>query len=211
MNREETIQQLERRIIDLSYKHRLSHIGSCLTALPAIYDIHEEMSLHDKFVLSCGHAGLALYVVLEHLHGSNAEIMLESCGIHPDRLKSLRIACSTGSLGQGLPIALGMAMAKPDHTVHCLISDGEAAEGSVYEALCVMARNRVFNLRTYCNFNGYAAYKETKMIDVRVTLPAGVRVIDTSQHWFIQMFGQEAHYRVLTDKDYEEIIRRFTA
>lgn len=207
-NRTIALKAIERRILDLSFKHHLSHIGSCLTSLEAILDMHMDcMDGEGRFVLSCGHAGLALYCVLEYLYQDvNAEDLLLKCGVHPDRRQSEYIHCSTGSLGQGLPIALGMAMADKDRPVYCLISDGEATEGSIYEAMQIRSRLSVDNLHVACNWNGYGAYHVTHKWQME-NLPY-IKVLDTSQHWFIKMFGQEAHYRVLTQKDYEKILRR---
>ena len=198
--------QLEKRIIDLSYKHKLSHIGSCLTALPVIFDIYSKMNLEcDRFVLSSGHAGLALYVVLEHFGLADAEKLIHESGTHPDRLAHPAIHCSTGSLGQGLPIAVGMAIADKGK-VYCLISDGEVAEGSIYEACNFVRRHKFTNLFIYCNYNGYTAYDKTMDL---LYLPE-INYIDNSQHWFIKKYKLEAHYRVMTTKDYEEALRRFT-
>lgn len=189
---------LERRIIDLSYRYRLSHIGSCLTAVGIIDKIYEEKKPDERFVLSCGHAGLALYVVLEKYVGVDAEQLLAKHGVHPNRDDV--IDCSTGSLGQGLPIALGMALADRSKNVYCLISDGECSEGSVYEALCNAGKYSVNNLITYCNWNGYGAYGDVSWNPIENHIDY---VIDTQDHWFIKLYGQEAHYRVLTENDYQ--------
>src|SRR5438874_161410 len=95
---------LHDRIIEISKKYKLSHLGSCLTAIDIIEEIYNEKQEDEKFVLSSGHAGLALYVVLEK-YGFDAEILLKHCGIHPKRMYGYGIDCSTGSLGHGLPIA----------------------------------------------------------------------------------------------------------
>ena len=190
---------LERRILDLSYKHRLSHIGSCLTAVGIIDEIYSRKKPEEKFVLSCGHAGLALYVVLEKYFNIDAEQLFLKHGVHPNRDEY--IDCSTGSLGQGLPIALGMAMADRTKNVYCLISDGECAEGSVYEALNVKEKYNVDNLIIYTNHNGYGAYdkiSEGRWLDENT--------INTSNHWFMKLYGQEAHYKILNEEEYNELI-----
>ena len=69
----EIVDKLIDRVIDISLRHNLSHLGSCLTAIPILVEIFEEMKVGDKFVLSNGHAGLAYYVALEHYRGINAE------------------------------------------------------------------------------------------------------------------------------------------
>jgi transketolase len=198
------ITALERRILDLSYKHKLSHIGSCLTAVGIIDEIYAFKLPYEKFVLSCGHAGLALYVVLEKHNVANAEYLLEQCGVHPDRiLGGGAIDCSTGSLGQGLPIALGMALANRDESVYCLVSDGECSEGSAWEAVNNAGKFNVENLKIYCNSNGFSAYDETFIFE-----DWPFQVIDTSRHWFMKLYGQEAHYKILNQQEYEEAIRQ---
>ena len=73
----------------------------------------------------------ALYVVLEKYFGIDAEELLEKHGHHPHRDELNKLHCSTGSLGQGITVAVGRAIANPNRDVYCLISDGECAEGSV--------------------------------------------------------------------------------
>lgn len=194
---------LERRILDISYRHKLSHIGSCLTAVGTIDNIYQQMNHNrDKFVLSCGHAGVALYAVLEKYFNYDAEKLFLASGVHPDRMVHPRIDCSTGSLGQGICIALGMALADRSRNVYCLLSDGELSEGSVYEALHTQSKYEVDNLYLYCNNNGWGAYDKTYGVFVNM------KNCDTSQHWFMQLYGQEAHYKILTQQEYETCLRQ---
>jgi transketolase len=153
------INKLNKRILEISIKHKLSHLGSCFTALPIIYEIYSKKTPKDKFILSSGHAGLALYVVLEHFHGVNAEHLLKTHGIHPERDLENFIEVSTGSLGLGITIATGIALANPKIKVYCLISDGECAEGSIWEALRFIDENDISNIEIHANINGWAAYK----------------------------------------------------
>lgn len=153
------IDKLNKRILEISIKHNLSHLGSCFTALPIIFEIYNKKKSKDKFVLSSGHAGLALYVVLEHFHDVDAEYLLETYGIHPERDLENFIDVSTGSLGLGITIASGMALSSPKIDVYCLISDGESAEGSIWEALRFLDENEIKNIKVYANINGWAAYK----------------------------------------------------
>lgn len=193
---------LERRILDISFKYQLSHIGSCLTCVSIIDDIYKRKKPEDRFILSCGHAGIALYVVLEKHVGCDAEALFALHGVHPNRDTCGGIHCSTGSLGQGICIALGMAIADRSRDVYCLLSDGECSEGSAWEAFLNITKYQVSNLKLYCNYNGYGAY-ERKHHD---QLP-NIELVDTREHWFIQRYGQEAHYKILNPEEYEEIIR----
>ncbi len=108
------------------------------------------------------------------------------------------IDCSTGSLGQGLPIALGMAMADRSKNVYCLISDGEAAEGTIWEVANVMHKYSVSNLKVYLNYNGWSAYDEVK-VDfinrVKSIFPA-INIIHTSVEDY-GLKGLSAHYVTL--------------
>jgi transketolase len=153
------IDKLNKRILEISVKHKLSHLGSCFTALPIIYEIYSKKRPEDKFVLSSGHAGLALYVVLEHFYGVNAEYLLETHGIHPERDLENFIDVSTGSLGLGITVATGMALANSNIKVYCIISDGESAEGSLWEALRFVDEHSIENIEVHANINGWAAYK----------------------------------------------------
>jgi len=144
------------RVIEISKLHKLSHIGSCLTALPIIEEIYARKLPQDRFVLSAGHSHLAHLVVMESEGLINAEENVEKYGIHCDR----RAGCdvSTGSLGTGLPIAVGMALADRTKDIYCLVSDGELSEGSCWEALRVAEEQKLGNLILIMNANGYGAY-----------------------------------------------------
>lgn len=146
-----------RRIIEISYRRKLAHLGSCLTAIDLVDAVYKVKKGSEKFVLSNGHAGLALYIVLEK-HNLLPPEVLNEISIHPDRNNSLHIDASTGSLGQGLPIALGMALADRRKNVYCTVSDGECSEGSIWEALNIAAEQNVGNLKTLVNANGWGAY-----------------------------------------------------
>ena len=201
---------LKKRIVEISYKHQLSHIGSCLSAVDIIEDIYQQKRPQDKFILSSGHAGLALYVVLEaHNNTIDAETLLELQGIHPDRMNPLLkeyIDCSTGSLGQGLPIAIGMAIASPDVDIYCLISDGEMAEGSMWEALRIAEDQNLKNLHIYLNANGWGAYgqvKLAKLYERLKTYEVDLTIVRTSVEQLPFLKGQSAHYYTMNEKDYK--------
>ncbi len=228
---------LKKRILSLSYKYKLSHIGSCLTAVDIIDEIYATKKKDEKFVLSCGHAGLALYVVIEKYEGIDAEKIWNHHGTHPDRCKECHIYCSSGSLGHGLPIAVGMALADRKKDVYCLISDGECSEGIIWEALRIAEEQKLGNLRIYCNMNGWGAYKEINntehsnlgyMLDRAIPMRSHVNtealkvsrmmaefhknspylfMVKTNMNeWPIWLQGQEGHYHIMTEEEYEKSI-----
>ena len=102
---------IRKRLISVLHKANTSHIGSCLSVIDIIDTIYNIKSKNDKFILSNGHAAASYYVILEK-YKYLTDIDLNSLGVHPDRNIKIDICTSTGSLGQGLPIALGMALAK---------------------------------------------------------------------------------------------------
>ena len=202
---------LKKRIIEISYNHKLSHLGSVLTAVDIIDEIFRRKKPEERFLLSCGHAGLAYYVVLEKYGGKKAEAIYEHHGTHPDRCKNCRIDCSTGSLGHGIAIAVGMALAGRNKNVYCLISDGECGEGSVTEALRVAVEQKLTNLFIYVNINGYSAYRRVATL----TFPKGSKrlnlfLVHTNYKEYPFLKGLNAHYCTLSKEDYEKAIRRYS-
>lgn len=197
---------LKRRIIELSYKYNKSHIGSCLSAVDIIEDIYNLKRADEKFILSEGHAGVALYCILEKHENRDPEYLLKKHGIHPERDEENGIWCTTGSLGQGLPIALGMAIADRTKNVYCMISDGEAAEGSIWEALRIKTDNKIDNLKVYINLNGYGAYGEIDADILTKRLKAfcpNINVRRTTVEQLPFLKGLDAHYYLMKKNDYE--------
>ena len=195
---------LEQRILEISYKHKLSHLSSCLTALPIIDDIYSKKGLEDNFVLSAGHAGLALYVVLEKYLNHNAEMLLEKHGVHPNYDAVNGIDASTGSLGQGLPLAVGMAVAGKE--TYCLISDGECAEGSIWESLAIAEKLKLQNLHIYLNLNGFSAYDKVdrdKLTGKIMAFEFPVHIINTNNPPGLD--GVDGHYKILDKKLYQQL------
>ena len=199
---------LTRRLIDITYQEKLSHLSSTLSALPIIEEIYQLRKDDDVFILSNGHAGLALYVILEKYYGVNPVAMLHKHGIHPGRDLDNHLYCSTGSLGSGLPIAVGHALATPNKNVYCMISDGECAEGSIWEALRFINDNKVDNLHVYANLNGMSAYDMIDTITLSHRLVAFLPRINVRfsnpPDW---PFAKEllTHYYVLKPSDYEAL------
>jgi transketolase len=120
----------------------------------------------DRFILSKGHAALALYAVLV-LNGRISNDDLNTfCGdgsifgVHPERAVP-GVDFSTGSLGHGLSIAAGAALAarlqESQRRIFCLISDAECNEGSVWEAAMFAAHHQLNNLQVIVDVNGQQA------------------------------------------------------
>jgi transketolase len=136
---------------------------STLEVLWVLYDriLHYDPSNprsedRDRFIMSKGHGPLALYAILAHkgfFPASELARFLEWEGIlggHPDRNRVPGVETSTGSLGHGFPMAIGVALALQakgiDRRVYVLIGDGEANEGAVWEAILLAGDLGLSNL-----------------------------------------------------------------
>jgi len=196
---------LIKRILDIAYENKLSHLGSYFSSVGIIDEIYAKKEEEDIFILSAGHCALALYVVLEKYLNHDASVLFKKHGGHPHRCEEDDLYCSTGSLGMGITAAVGRAIANPDRTVHCLISDGECAEGSIWEALRFIYENNLKNIRIYVNVNGYCAYDtvDTRyLVDrLKVFLPS-IHIIYTEVGVFPFLRGLNAHYHVMSEEDY---------
>lgn len=193
------------RILEISYKHKLSHLGSCLSCVEIIQDIYNKKTNDDIFILSNGHAGLALYVVLENKYGFNAEELFLKHGVHPSRDEDNKIYCSTGSLGSGIAVAAGYALADKNRMVYCLISDGECAEGIVWETLAFKTRQKLNNLQIHVNVNGWSAYDKVDVEWLGNRLKSfcpDVFIHNTSSDVFPFLQGLDSHYYTMKEEDY---------
>ena len=202
------MKDLYKRLLNICYERQLHHLGSYFSALQIIDQIYSEMDKDDIFILSNGHAVVALYVILEKYYGLDAVELHEKYGDHPKRNELDKLHCSTGSLGMGVTVAVGRALANPDRDVYCLLSDGECAEGSVWEALRFAYENKVTNLKLYVNANGWSAY-DTVDLDylenrIKAFHPDVNYVRTTVEHFGLK--GLHAHYTNFNEEQYKEAL-----
>lgn len=198
------------RLLELTVQNKLGHLSSTFTTLPILEYIFERKSENDRVILSNGHAGLALYTLLEKKYGHDAQKMYDDFGIHPYRDIERHSYASTGSLGSGILLATGMAMGNKDITVHCIISDGESHEGSVWEALSFIYRQKLDNIKVYMNMNGFCAYDTIDEDYLQVRLKAflpNIHIFKTKVPNFEKIEGLKGHYNVINKEDKDIIIR----
>jgi transketolase len=161
------IKNMKRHILDAAYYGQEGHIPSALSILDIIYVIYNEhisrQNKINRFVLSKGHGSLALYAALAEFGFISKNEILNFgkfnsiLGGHPDRTKINGVDASTGSLGHGLPIALGMAWARKlsgqPGKIFTIIGDGEANEGTVWESALLASHHKLNNLTCILDFN----------------------------------------------------------
>ena len=204
------MKKLYRRLLDICYENKLHHLGSYFSCLHIIDEIYRNKNEDDIFILSNGHAVVALYVVLEKYYGLDAQELLDKSGEHPKRNELDHILCSTGSLGMGICVAVGRAVGNPNRHVHVMISDGESNEGSVWEALRYINDSGLKNITVHVNANGWAAYDPVNimMLEQRMKAfcPGRLKFHRTTVNYFGLDDSLHAHYTNFTEEQYKEAI-----
>jgi transketolase len=162
---------IRRTVIDQSYRANVGHIGSALSISDLMAAVLAEAALdgdadRDRVVLSKGHAALALYAGLHHVGRMAPGAIDTYCGdgsllgVHPEHGLDGVDFC-TGSLGQGLSLAAGAALAAKrqgsGRRVFVIISDAELNEGSTWEATMFAAQHGLDNLTLLVDVNGQQA------------------------------------------------------
>ncbi len=205
-------------IIEGVYNAKSGHPGGSLSSADIFtYLYFEKLNINpqdpkcperDRFVLSKGHCAPGLYAALA-LRGyfSPDELKkLRHIGAmlqgHPDMKGTPGVDMSTGSLGQGISAAVGMALAAKmdgkDYKVYCLLGDGEIQEGQVWEAIMFAAHHKLDNLCLILDYNGL-------QIDGDVEKVAGLEPIDEK----LRSFGCEV--AVADGHDFESLETAFNA
>jgi transketolase len=170
---------VRRIILDQSRRANVGHIGSCLCVVEILCALYGKVLRaaspsdpdRDRFILSKGHAALALYAALALKNWIDQRELDAFCGdntalgVHPEHTVS-GIDFSTGSLGHGLAFAAGAALAarmqRSNRRVYCLISDAECNEGSLWESVMFAACQRLGNLTAIIDLNGQQAFGLTR-------------------------------------------------
>ncbi len=167
------MKQLRKKLLETAAGTGSWHIPSGLSILDVLWVLYDRIldinpkkmksQEHDHFILSKGHGSLGLYVVLaEKSFIRKADLknigkFSSILGGHPDRNKINGVEASTGSLGHGLPMAVGLALAqkisRDPHRVFVLVGDGECNEGTIWESALLAAHRSLNNLCCIIDFN----------------------------------------------------------
>ena len=173
----EIARRIRAKLVRMSHAAGAPHLGSamsCVDMLVAAYwgfleidPTRADDPLRDRLILSKGHAAAALYATLAE-RGFFATELLDTYGKDGSQLPEQMsprcvpgVEAATGSLGHGLPLGLGMALAgriqQQDYRVVVIVSDGECNEGSVWEAAMMAAAQQVRHLTVMIDFNRWQA------------------------------------------------------
>ncbi len=175
-NQEMTViaKEVRRNIIKQVYNAKSGHIGGALSGVEILMELYfNEMNItqanvldpeRDKFVLSKGHASALLYAILKEKGFLSQEDLMTFRLInsklqgHPNMNYVKGVDMSTGSLGQGLSAAVGMALNNKIHNndfrTYALVGDGESQEGMIWEAAMSAAHYKLDNLCAFLDVNG---------------------------------------------------------
>ena len=169
--------QTRLKIIEMSHAAKSAHLGSCLSCVDILVSLYYRVlnidpakyraADRDIFILSKGHAAMGLYAVLAK-RGFFSEEFLNTYNIdggllpeHPPARGVPGVEAATGSLGHGLSLACGQALAfkmkEQKNKVFCLISDGEVNEGTIWEAAMFASANGLSNLTVFLDWNKWQA------------------------------------------------------
>ena len=173
--------QIRLAILHGSKRANVGHVGSALSVTDIITALYGQVlrvqapddPQRDRFILSKGHAALALYAALRARGWIDDETLASYCrdhslaGTHPEH-QLPGVDFSTGSLGQGLSFGAGAALAaqlsSSDRRVYVLLSDAECNEGSVWESVMFAAQHRLANLVAIVDVNGQQALDHTHRV-----------------------------------------------
>lgn len=181
MDTEKLAKRIRQHVLRMTSLGKSSHVGSAFSMTDIIAVLYgavlnvdparPDRGDRDRFVLSKGHAGAAVYAALAECgfmplskldsHYQNGSALSG----HVSHKGIPGVEISTGSLGHGLPVAAGMALSaklnRQTHRVFVVLSDGECDEGSTWEAILFAAHHRLANLVVIVDYNGLQSIKTT--------------------------------------------------
>ena len=154
------------------------HMGSAMSLVEILRVLYDEFikfdpkkpknENRDRLILSKGHGCLALYAILadkkfiKSTALDSASRFESILGGHPESLKVPGVEVSTGALGHGFPVGVGMAVAaklkKQNHNIYVVIGDGESDEGSIWEAALSASKYKLNNLKVMIDYNKIQSY-----------------------------------------------------
>lgn len=167
--------QIRRHALDMTSRGGTSHIGSIFSMADLVAVLYADVMKHDpknprwperdRFLLSKGHAGAGVYAALAECGYFPVSELEQHCqngsrlSGHVSHKGIPGVEASTGSLGQGMPMAMGMAVAAKmngeKHRVYCIIGDGECDEGAVWESALIAAQYQLDNFIVTVDFNKF--------------------------------------------------------
>jgi len=168
-----SINRIKKRILQIAFSAREGHLGSSFSILDVLHVLYDKVmnispsnvgcDERDYMILSKGHASLAHAAILEDQGFINSDQLNSYCsyesilGGHLSRCKVAGVEASTGSLGHGISISIGIALASKikgiNNRVFVVVGDGEINEGTFWEAMLLGANYNLDNLYCIVDYN----------------------------------------------------------
>ena len=177
--------QVRKTITEMVIAAARGHVGSAFSIVETLLVLYKGGILkvdpknphwedRDRLILSKGHGCLALYPILCDLGFFPKEELMKYCkhdgilGGHPEHTKISGVEASTGALGHGLSIGIGMALAarmnKRSYGVYVLLGDGECDEGSIWEGALSASKHKLENLTVLVDYNKQQSYSDVSEV-----------------------------------------------
>ena len=209
--------QIQRDILQSSFKAGACHLGSALSCVDILIDLFDNViKPDDVFLFSKASGSSCYYAILAELGYFSKEKLVEYLRQYPECSKEVPgVIHSIGSVGMGLSVAVGLALADRNRNVYCLISDGQLNEGVTYEAALFAGQHKLNNLYVICDNNGIQALDRTNNVlnldtafdfykktfpnfeNVKTIKGAGVSFLEDSVH---------SHYCNLTEEQLNQAL-----
>lgn len=159
MDLKEKAKQIRKDILQASHEAKACHLGSALSCVDFMVELfYKNLGENDIFLFSKASGVATYYAILADKGFFSKEKIPEYLHNYPLPSREVPgIIFSCGSLGHGLPVAVGLAYANPDRKVHVLLSDGECQEGTTYESALFARQHKLKNLFVYVDYNSIQA------------------------------------------------------
>ena len=174
---------LRKKVYDMLVKADDGHCGSVMSLIEILCAVNDSYDLkRDKLIISKAHGAMAIYPILQEL-GLVSQEDIDTFRMPGARLTMFPnmtipgVHATLGSMGHGLGIAAGMALANPDINVICVMGEGELYEGSVWEALMFIAHYKLTNVKIVVDRNDYIVLGRADEC-MRVPFPANIMHCD---------------------------------
>lgn len=168
----EIAKDIRLKVVELLYRHRAAHLGSCLSSVEILVSLYFGgiLGKNDKFLLSAGWKAAAFYSILAKKKIIDWKDLLKNYyqpgskywGLVHHQVRG--VEHSFGSAGHGLPIGIGMALADKKKRVFVLMSDGEMDCGTTWEGALFAAHHKLDNLFVFVDYNKFQAFGKTNEV-----------------------------------------------
>jgi transketolase len=216
--------ELRKDIIEVSYRAGACHIGSALSCIDILVDIYKKMRKKDRFIFGKA-SGVAAYYCLLAKKGiikkKKLAYYLKNFPLPSKEVPGVIV--SLGSLGHGLPIAVGLALADRRRNVYLLMSDAELQEGTTWESLLFIHQHKLSNLKIYIDCNGLQAMgKISDILEIPIAMRWAIDAAyydDFDINFIKTIKGKgvsfledkvESHYLNLSESQYKQAIKELS-